>query len=241
MDQLVSRTIRASHDFTSHSAIAANLTDDIPLTQYRRAFTARADNFADIKRTIDRGIKFEPCSALRPAPIPTAGNQSSFATVVLASTSSSTGALSSGFPSKKHKGGDEPSIPRKVATTPTTTPSGVPTSWTPSFTIPRASKYDPNHGKKKGDFILQDTFSTPFPPTLTDKFCHLFSTLGQACGRSECMKVHLPFGKWTASGVAAQIAHVKANHPRIAFNKSFVRTLPADKIHLLMEASAGTS
>jgi hypothetical protein len=51
MDRLVARTIRASNDFTTHSAIAADLTDDIPLTQYRRAFTAWAEDFADIKRT----------------------------------------------------------------------------------------------------------------------------------------------------------------------------------------------
>jgi hypothetical protein len=243
MDRLVARTIRASNDFTTHSAIAANLTDDIPLTQYRRAFTAWAEDFADIKRTIDRGIKFETCTALRPAPnATTAGNQiSSSSTVVSASTSSSNDASSSGFPSKKHKAGVEPSVPRKVATTPTTTPSGVPTSWSPSFAIPRASKFDLNHGKKMGDFILQDNFSIPFPAALIDKFCHPFSTLGQACGRSECMKVHLPFGKWSASDVAAQIAHVEANHPRIAFNKAFVRTLPADKSHLLMDATAGTS
>jgi len=238
MDRLVSRTIRASHDFTTHSAIAADLTDDIPLTQYRRAFTAWAEDFADIKRTIDRGIKFETCTALRPAPTSSAGNAaSSSATVVSASSSSG---ASNGTPSKKHKSGDEPNVPRKVAATPTT-PSGVPNAWSPSFAIPRASKFDINHGKKMGDFILQDNFSIPFPLALTDKFCHPFSTLGQACGRSECMKVHLPFGKWTPSDVAAQIAHIEANHPRIAFNKAFVRTLPADKIHLLLDAAAGTS
>ena len=242
MDRLVARTIRASNDFTTHSAIAADLTDDIPLTQYRRAFTAWAEDFADIKRTIDRGIKFETCTALRPAPNSTAGANPiiSSATVVSASASSSNGASSSGSPPKKHRSADEQGVPRKVVATPTTH-SGVPNAWSPSFAIPRASKFDLNHGKKMGDFILQDNFSIPFPPTLIDKFCHPFSTLGQACGRSECMKVHLPFGKWTASDVATQIAHVEANHPRIAFNKAFVRTLPADKTHLLMDATAGTS
>lgn len=242
MDRLASRMVRASQDFTTHSAIAADLTDDIPLTQYRRAFTAWADDFADIKRTIDRGIKLELCTALRPVP-PSTASTSATSPMTHVSPSSS-GFSSSGAPFKKQKPSDEPSVPRKVATTPTvaSSVSAASSAWSPSFSLPRPAKYDLNHGKKMGDFVLQDNFSIPFPPTLTSKFCHPFSTFGQACGRSECMKVHLPFGKWTSSDQAAQIAHVEANHPRLAFNKAFVRTLPEDKKHLLVDATAaGTS
>ena len=130
------------------------MQDDIPLVQYCRAlFTAWAEDFADIQRTVDRGMTFSTCTALRP-PTQTPASETTKAASDSAKASTSSRAAASSQPT----GG----------------PTGVPT-------------------------------------------------------------------KWTAADQVAQIAHVEAHHPKIAFNKAFVRNLPDDKKHLLVEPTVGTS
>ena len=245
MDRLVCRFVRAGNDFGTNSAIAAGNAQAILLTQYRRAFIAWANDWSDIKTKVDRGYKLEHCTSLRPAQLPRANAAAGTATAAAASTASTTGGTG-GKPSssatipKRHR--DDSSTTgsggaTKANTVQRTAGQAATANWSPSvvFPFPRAAKYDVVHGKKMGDFIMKDGFSTLFPESITDKFCHGFSTLGQACGRSECTKVHLPFGKWTPANQATQIAHVEANFPNIAFNKAFVRNLPEDKTSLLLD------
>jgi hypothetical protein len=245
MDRLVCRFVRAGNDFGTNSAIVAGNAQAILLTQYRRAFIAWANDWSDIKTKVDRGYKLEHCTSLRPAQLPRANAAAGTATAAAASTASTTGGTG-GKPSssatipKRHR--DDSSTTgsggaTKANTVQRTAGQAATANWSPSvvFPFPRAAKYDVVHGKKMGDFIMKDGFSTLFPESITDKFCHGFSTLGQACGRSECTKVHLPFGKWTPANQATQIAHVEANFPNIAFNKAFVRNLPEDKTSLLLD------
>jgi hypothetical protein len=244
MDRFVCRLVRAGNDFATNSAIAAGNAQAILLTQYRQAFIAWANDWSDIKTKVDRGYKLEHCTSLRPAQLPRANPGAGTTTAVLASAVSTAGGKPSSsvtIPKRQRDdsatGSTGSTVGTKATTVQRTAGQAAPTNWSPSvaFPFPRAAKYDVVHGKKMGDFIMKDGFSTLFPESITDKFCHGFSTLGKACGRSECTKVHLPFGKWTPSNQATQIAHVEANFPNIAFNKAFVRNLPEDKTSLLLE------
>ena len=244
MDRFVCRLVRAGNDFATNSAIAAGNAQAILLTQYRRAFIAWANDWSDIKTKVDRGYKLEHCTSLRPAQLPRANSAAGTTTTAPTSTTSTTtgGKPSSSATIPKRQRDDSSATAgsggaTKATTVQRTAGQAAPNNWSPSvaFPFPRAAKYDVVHGKKMGDFILKDGFSTLFPESITDKFCHGFSTLGQACGRSECTKVHLPFGKWTPANQATQIAHVEANFPNIAFNKAFVRNLPEDKTSLLLD------
>ena len=244
MDRFVCRLVRAGNDFATNSAIAAGNAQAILLTQYRRAFIAWANDWSDIKTKVDRGYKLEHCTSLRPSQLTRATSAASTTTAAPTGTTLTTtgvGKPSSSATIPKRQRDDSSATgsggATKASTVQRAAGQAAPTNWSPSvtFPFPRAAKYDVVHGKKMGDFILKEGFSTLFPESIADKFCHGFSTLGQACGRSECTKVHLPFGKWTPANQATQIAHVEANFPNIAFNKAFVRNLPEDKTSLLLD------
>lgn len=234
MDHFVCRMVKAGNEFATFTAIANGTPEEIDLTSYAKAFTGFADDFIDIKKTVNRGNKFATVTLLRPTPPAPAQAGTSAG----GAPSGSTAAAAAGRVPKRTRLDDAASAPpaNNRASHP---PNNAPPRTAPAFGQPRvAGRYDVEHGRRMGDFVVRDDFSTIFAPVIADKFCPGFSVLGQACGRSECTKVHLPFGKWSADDQAAQIAHVSTHHPAISFNKASVRNLPEDKRPLLGDAPA---
>lgn len=229
LDLFVCRMVRASNEYSTHAAITAGKPEDIDLTAYAKAFTGYADDFDDMKRTVNRGNKFATVSMLRPSPAGASPNaRAAIGGAAVAASSSP----------KKARVLDAQAPVLVQAPAPAQAPRNLPPGHPAGQPRVGGRGYDIEHGRRMGDFVVRDGFSTIFATNIADKFCPGFSVLGQACGRSECTKVHLPFGKWSADDQSSQLAHVAAHHPAVAFNRASVRNLPEDKRHLLSAAPA---
>ena len=252
LDKMVAKIARAANEFSTLNAVKLERADAINITAFRTAVIAFAEDFRHIRRTVDRGLKFDPANTLKPqAPAKPAANQAQVppAKKQRSDDHGATQSAPRGYPAvaaaaaaSAAAAGAAPHGARGVVNGPPSgfgrTNDGGRNAWAPALGAPRP--FNPEHGKARGDLVARDGFTDVLASMVAEKYCANFAVVGRACGRPECTKFHLGYVKWSANEQSAQIAHVEANHAKLAFNASTVKNLPADKAFLLADPATAS-